>query len=147
MSAQAFWQALTRGMSPQDQQALVETLNYLGQKARSDGPLPEGSLASVINRQTPAVRNAIAHISGAMETPRTRPFEEKLDEHQMAERMSFADPEAAVHIKSALDGQEVTARLIDRMGSDADNPDTSPPTDREILSAAYDLHNQENQHG
>jgi hypothetical protein len=129
-------------LSPADQVALGETLDYLQELARRpSGYTPEGSVAAVLNKQSPAVRGAIAAISGVMETPRNRPFQEKWDEHTNAEALGLADPEAAVHIKSALDGQEVMQSLQARLGTDADTPTNDAPiTNREALEAAFDFH-------
>ena len=141
-------QLILSKLNPSEQQQLMDAITYLGEKARDpSGYLAEGSVASFINRQPPAVRNAIAHISEAMETPRGRPFLEKWSEHQNAQAFGF-DPDAAVTIKSALDTSDVLQGTIDRLGgSDADHAaelDTPELSRQEQIAAAFDLHSQEN---
>ena len=133
--------ALLMGLSQEEATELQQLLTYLGQKAGPDNPtgfLAEGSVASVINRASPAVRQKMAMISDIVETPRHKPFEEKFSEAEWFRRLG-ADVPASLAVKGALDGQEVMSKLQQKMGTDADMPQ-KPLSDREILSAAYDKH-------
>jgi hypothetical protein len=146
-NAMQAWSVLTSNMSQQDQQQLQDVLTYMHERASDpSGYVGEGSIPALINRQLPAVRNALAHISEAMETPRPRPFMEKFSEAQNADALGL-DPQSSVTIKQALDTSDVLAGVIDRMGgSDADNADRldSPELSRqEQIAAAFDLHSQE----
>ena len=147
MSGLDFWSKLENTMTGAEQRELLQTMNYLTEVAyRPDGRSPEGSAAAIINKQSPAVRQAFAVISEVLETPRTRPFTEKWTEGQNAEEMGL-HPETTTHIKSALDGQYVAHQLQERMGTDADTPTSNEPDTRDILSAAYDLHTQGAENG
>jgi hypothetical protein len=141
MSADAFWATMTRDMSPQDQQQLADVLTYMHERASDpSGYVGEGGIPALINRQSPAVRNALSHISEAMETPRNRPFMEKWSEAQNAHAMGL-DPDTSTTIKSALDTSDVLQGTIDRLGgSDADHAaqlDSPELSRREAIAAAF----------
>lgn len=141
MATEHFQQMLLGQMSAEDRLAFEQTITYLAEVAnRPNGASAEGSVAGIINRQSPAVRNALYAVSETMDTPRTRPFQEKWDERQNAQEMGFDDPGAAVAVKSAIDGHEVMAGLQHRMGTDADLPSNEPLTMREQVAAAVDYH-------
>ena len=134
--SQSFIDQLTRGLSPEDRNQLEDVIDYLGSHAApgASGRMAEGSVAALLNKQSPAVRNAFSQISELLETPRMEPFIDKWSEAQNASAMGL-DPDAAVQVKAALDGSEVASRLQGRMGTDADRPD-EPPSMRDQIEAA-----------
>jgi hypothetical protein len=147
MSAAEAWSILTSNMSPADQQQLQQVLEYMHERAGDpNGYVAEGGIPALINRQSPAVRNALGQISEAMETPRNRPFTPKWSEAQNADALGL-DPQTSVTIKQALDTSDVLAGTIERLGgSDADHAAelNSPELSRqEQIAAAFDLHSQE----
>ena len=133
--------ALLMGLNQEQVTELQQLLVYLGEKAGPENPsghLPEGSVAALLNRASPAVRQKIAMLSDIVETPRHKPFESKLSEADWFERLG-ADVPAALNVKSALDGQEVAGKLQSRMGTDASLP-PKELTMRELLTAAVEKH-------
>ena len=141
--SQAGIDTLVGHLTPDERRQVDDVLAYMTEKAGSDNPsgyLAEGSVASLLNKQPPRVREVFARFHGAAQTPRTMPFAEKWGERDYAEAAGL-DPDVSETVLAALDGQEVTSRVIDRLGgSDADHPSDEPLTTKEILSAAYDLH-------
>lgn len=134
---------LTQHLSADEKQQVQHLTQYLGEKARSPtGAMAEGSVASLLNQQSPRVRQAFARLNDLAETPRNRPFDQKLSEADHFGMLGL-DPDSSTQIKAAIDGQYVASRLQDRLGTDAHNPDTSDLSQREILSAAYDAHTGE----
>lgn len=105
-----------------------------------NGHVPEGSIGALFNNQPPPLKALLASIGEAAATPRDRPFVEK---ETPAERFeSFGIPAAlGTSIADALDGQYVMESLQERLG--VDQPDNSPLSLRESLSAAADYHTQE----
>lgn len=134
---------LLAGMTPDEQAQTQHLLQYLHEKATSpSGHMAEGSVSALLNRQSPAVRNAFARFNEAMETPRIRPFDEKWSEADYAEAAGL-DPATSTQIKAAIDTSEVLNRTIDRLGgSDATRPD-EPLSTRDVISAAIDFHGAE----
>ena len=133
--------ALLMGLNQEQVTELQQLLVYLGEKAGPDNPsgyLPEGSIASVINRASPAVRQKIAMLSDIVETPRHKPFEEKFSEADWFHRLG-ADVPSALNVKAALDGQEVAGKLQQRMGTDASLPQRELSR-RELVEAAFNKH-------
>ena len=133
--------ALLAGLSQEEATELQQLLVYLGEKAGPGNPtghLPEGSVASVINRASPAVRQKMAMINDIVETPRHKPFEEKFSEAEWFRRLG-ADVPASLNVKGALDGQEVMSKLQQKMGTDSDMP-KKELSDREIIEAAMAKH-------
>jgi len=142
MSTEHFQQMLLGNMSPADSLAFEQTIEYFREVAnRPDGSSPEGSVAGIINRQSPTVRNALYAISETLDNPRPAPFLDKWSEHQNATAMGFDQPDAAVAVKSAIDGMEVATALQARLG--IDQPSDEPLTMREQVSAAADYHTQQ----
>ena len=139
--ANARQQVIINSLSPPERLQLADLLEYLGEKATDNrgGYMPEGSVASLLNKQTPRIQAAIKAIDMFAETPRFAPFEPKLGEAERFVELGF-DPQASVTIKAALDCQYVQGALEERLGRD--EPDDSPPTTREVMSEAFDLHTQ-----
>jgi len=132
-------QLLLQGLSPEEVQELVSIVDYLGEKAgpaNPSGQMPEGSVASLLNKASPKVREKFLKLSETLEAPRHMPFAPKRSEGQIAEDFGL-DGATSETVKSAIDTQEVMATLQRKMGSDASLPET-PPTMREIMGAAYD---------
>lgn len=132
-------QLLLQGLSPEEVQELVSIVDYLGEKAGAGNPsgqMPEGSVASLLNRASPRVREKFLKLSETLEVPRHMPFAPKRSEGQIAEDFGL-DGATSETVKSAIDTQEVMAKLQRRMGSDKDLPDT-PPSMADIMGAAYD---------
>jgi hypothetical protein len=147
MSAPEFWAALTRGMSPADVNQLQQVLEYMHERASDpSGYVGEGGIPALINRQSPAVRAALGHISEVMETTRNRPFTEKWSEAKNAYEMGL-DPHTSTTIKQAMDTSDVLQGTIDRLGgSDAQHAaelDAPELSRSEQIAAAFDLHTQE----
>ena len=133
--------ALLSGLTQDQATELQQLLVYLGEKAgpgNPSGEMPEGSVASVINKASPAVRQRMAMLSELIETPRTKPFEEPFSEAEWLRRLG-ADVPSGLAVKSALDTQEVMHGLQKSMGTDSQLP-KQPPSMADLLSAAYDKH-------
>ena len=128
---------LTKGLSPDEMQELVDVLDYLGERVPA-GSLAEGSVATLLNKASPNVRNAIARVSSLMETPRSLPFQPKISERLHAELLGL-DPQIAETTKSVLDTQHVADGVMKRMGTDSQLPQ-KPISDREIIEAAMAKH-------
>ena len=130
---------LLQGLSPDEQQELADIVTYLGEKAGPGNPsgmMAEGSIASLLNRASPKVREKFMRLSEVLEVPRHLPFQPKRSEGQIAEDFGL-DGATSETVKSALDGQHVAAGLQRRMGTDSQLPDREP-TLRELLLAAHD---------
>lgn len=139
MADQSAVALLLQGLSPDEQQELIDIATYLGEKAGPGNPsghMAEGSVAALLNRASPKVREKFMRLTEAIDTPRFQPFQPKRSEGERADEFGL-DPDITQTVKSALDNQDVMASLQRRMGSDRDMPDT-PPTMREVMSAAYD---------
>ena len=137
-------QNLIRGLTPAELQEMQDIVDYLTEKAGPGNPsgiMPEGSAAALLNRASPNVRARFSDLSQMLETPRTAPFMPKLDEGQQAQVFGL-DPAQSVLIKGALDGQEVMARVNERMGTDATLP-LQEPTTRDVIAAAMEAHDHE----
>jgi len=132
-------------LTPDERRQVDDVLAYMSEKAGPGNPngyLAEGSIASLLNKQPPRIRQVFALFQDAAQTPRTMPFTEKWGERDYSEAAGL-DPDVSETVLAALDGQEVTSRVIDRLGgSDADHPSNEPLTTKEILSAAYDMHTE-----
>lgn len=115
---------------------LAEKASYTPQQQRQHG-FAEGSVGNLLNSLSPNVRKMFKAIDTAMETPRLAPFQPKMSEAEVADALGF-DPYAATEIKAALDIQDVASGIQSRMGTD--QPDTSPPTMRDNIAAAFDAH-------
>lgn len=131
--------ALLMGLNQDEVTELQQLVTYLGEKAGPSNPsghMPEGSVASLINRASPKVRAKMAMISDMVEYPRTKPFEEKWGEDEYFSRLGMDVP-ASLKVKEALDGQEVMGKLQQRMGTDADMPQKELSR-REVIAAALE---------
>jgi len=127
-------------LSPAVKVELIDLQDYIASHTNPDGTmrrLPEGSMAALMNRASPEARAFMAqnrefvenfHESGGREMP----FEPKryLDENKLP-------PPARAAMQQAHD-EDITHRLNQRMGTPT--ADTSPPTTRDYLSAAFDHH-------
>lgn len=124
-------------LSHEERQQVEDVIHYLTEKASSsDGHIPEGSVATLLNRQPPRVREVFRLLSELVEFPRPAPFQPKMSEADHFELLGL-DPEKSMTIKSALDGQEVAASLQDRMGTDATRKQ-DPISLREQIAAAME---------
>lgn len=136
---------LIRHLSPDERIELEQIADYLSEHAtpgRNSKPMPEGSVARVINGASPNVRHALQTLSQTLDTPRTLPFQPKLTQEQIANTIGL-DPRTTAAIKQRLEDEDIAAGLQAKMGTDASdawNKPLSPPTDREIISAAVDAH-------
>lgn len=142
-------QAIVNSLSPPEREQLAQVLEYLGEKAGPGNPsgyMGEGSIAALFNRQSPRIQVALKAIDMFAETPRFEPFQPKRSEAERFHELGL-DPETSVTIKAALDAQHVASELQSRMGNDADQPDTSEPSTRELLSAAADFYEGAENHG
>lgn len=137
----AAWGIISAKLSPAGKQELVDLLDYMRERAYNNS-LPEGSIARLLNKQSPEIRDAMEVLSNVITHTRDRPFDEKWDEQQSAEALGL-DPRAAEHLQAALDGEEVAGSLQQRMGSDRDLP-VEPLTMADEISAAIDFHGEQN---
>lgn len=127
---------LTQGLSPDEMQELVDVLDYLGERVPA-GSLAEGSVATLLNKASPNVRNVISRVSNLMETPRHLMFQPKISERLHAELLGL-DPQIAETTKSILDTQQVADGVMKRMGG---GDSTLPPKElsrREVIEAAME---------
>jgi len=136
---------LIANLTPDEIIELEQVADYLSEHAtpgRNAKPMPEGSVARVINGASPNVRHALQTLSQTLDTPRTLPFQEKLSQEQIASIVGL-DPHITQAIKQRLEDEEVTAGLQARLGTDASDAygkPLPPPTEREIIEAAVDMH-------
>jgi hypothetical protein len=131
---------LTQNLTYDEKVEMAQAIQYLTEAAERGGTVESGGASAVINRLSPAVQQAFKLWSEVVETPRTMPFTPKMSEADYADSFGL-DAEKSQLIKSALDGNEVTQRVIDRLGG-ADRPSQSPPSLRELLAASVDKHSQ-----
>lgn len=129
---------LTKGLSPEEMQELVDILDYLGERVPA-GSLAEGSIATLLNKASPKVRTAISRVSSLMETPRMMPFSPKIPERLHAELLGL-DPDTAEQTKAVLDTQEVADGVMKKMGGGDSTLPPKPISDREIIEAAMAKH-------
>ena len=125
-------------MNPIEQ--FQQTADYLDQVANNGGHSPEGSVGAVINQQSPEVRQIFKAIKSRMDSPRDAPFQPKRTPEEWADKLGF-DSTTATAINDSLDGSEVLSRLQERMPAFEDN---SPPSRRDNIEAAFDLHQEGN---
>jgi len=132
---------LTQGLSREQMQEFADALSYLDQRLNNNmGQSPEGSSSAILNKLSPAVRQRFQMLSEFIEQPRALPFQPKRSEAQNMDALGI-DPTNGGIIKDSLDGNEVTSRVIDRLGG-ADRPSQSPPSLRELLAASVDAHSK-----
>lgn len=122
-----------------ERQELQDLQDYLEGHAKAGtlGRLPEGSVAALLNKASPRVRE---HMLGSQDVVRNfrdsggreLPFQPKKD----ISDLGLSDTIKQVMDKS--DTEEVTHDLLSRMGTDTQ--DNSPPTTRDYLEAAFDHH-------
>ena len=133
---------LLKGLTPEQQQELIDISDYLAERADPDqnphGLVAEGSIASVLNKASPPVREKLSRLVEALQTPRFAPFQPERSEAERAEEFGL-HPERATTVLAALDGQHVLHGLQQRMGTDSQLPRT-PPSMADLLAAAYDKH-------
>lgn len=135
-------QALIERLNDDEKEEAADLLDYLSEKASkgNSGIMAEGSIASLLNKASPKVREAFGTLSEMLETPRIAPFSPKMSERDHADALDL-DPDQTELVKGVIDGQYVASSLLDRMGSDKDLPD-EPPSTRDIIGAAYDAHTE-----
>ena len=129
---------LVQGLTKPELQEFVSAVQYLSESADRGGMPEEGGVSGVLNRLSPNVRERFMLLSNVMETPRVAPFTPKMSEADHADAFGL-DPDNAMLVKSALDGNEVAAKLTERMGG-ADRPSTAPPSLRELIASATEKH-------
>lgn len=124
---------------------LQDIQDYLAGHAKAGtlDRLPEGSVAAVMNKASPAVRQHMLGSKAVVENfrnsgGREMPFEPKRD---------ISDLNVPSHVRQVMDRadtEDVTHGLLSRMGSDNSRiVDAGPPDLRETLSASFDAHQQE----
>jgi phosphoribosyl-ATP pyrophosphohydrolase len=134
---------LFHGLSPAEQQELQDIAAYLSEHAATGGhDMPEQSVARLFNQASPKVREKLARLSEALETPRFAPFQEKRSVADRAGEFGL-DPQVTEMVKQGLDNNDVAAQLQRKMGTDASaqygQPDR-PLSLKEQLAAALELH-------
>lgn len=134
-------QALLGAIPPDQRQQFMQLLDYLHEKALApDGtPLAEGSVAQLLNGQTPEVRRALAAVSQFVEDKRYEPYAPKHSESDRFQQLGL-DPDAGVTIKAALDSLDVNSRVIDRLGGDDSTRPPEPLTLRDMVAASVEQH-------
>ena len=129
---------LVEGLSRDEMVEFAQAVQYLSESADRGGMPEEGGVSGVLNKLSPNVRERFMLLSNVMETPRVQPFTPKMSEADHANAFGL-DPDNAMLVKAGLDGNEVTQRVIDRLGG-ADKPSQSPPSLRELLAASVEKH-------
>lgn len=127
-------------LNPRDREQLVDILHYLGEHAGANGrgQMAEGSIASLVLRQNPAVRTALLALHDTITSPRDMPYQRKMSEAEIIDYLG-GDVHAGLMAVAALDGMEVTGGLIGRMGDDSDLP-APPRTLKDDVTDALDAH-------
>ena len=131
-------ETLVEGLTRDELTEFVQAVQYLSEAADRGGTNEVGGASAVLNRLSPNVRERFMLLSNVMETPRVAPFTPKMSEADHADAFGL-DPDNAMLVKSALDGNEVAAKLTERMGG-ADRVSTAPPSLRELIASATDKH-------
>lgn len=132
---------LGEGLSPAEMIEFAQAMSYIDERLdNNQGRFPEGSVGQLLNKLSPNVRDKFKLLSDVLETPRVAPFAPKLSERDYAEAFEL-DPDRTELVKGALDMQEVAGKLQDRMG--VDKPSDAPPTLREQIASATELHSNE----
>ena len=131
-------QIILNSLSPPEREQFMDLLAYLNEKATDGkgGYMAEGSVAQLLNKQSPRIQAAFKAIDQFAETPRFEPFQPKLSEAERFDELGL-DAESGLTIKAALDTMAVSHGLQSRLGTDKDLPDT-PPTMRDVMASAYD---------
>lgn len=133
---------LLQGLSPDEVREFIDIVDYLGEKAGPSNPsghLPEGSIASLLNKSSPNVRDRLRLLTDTLQTPRSMPFTDKLSEGQVADAFGL-DPDAATTTLAALDMGDVIHGVQKKLGgTDADRPQ-EPLTMRDEIEAAMAAH-------
>jgi hypothetical protein len=128
-------QAIIDATPPELRQQLFDVLDYLDGCART-GHVPEGSVATFLNKQHPAIQANIRAIKEAADLPRDRPFAPKLTDVERYDSFGL-NADTATMIGDALDANHVLNSLQSRMGTDAALPD-QPLTTRDHIAAAME---------
>lgn len=133
-------QIILNSLSPPEREQFMDILYYLNEKATDGkgGYMAEGSVAALLNKQSPRIQAAFKAIDQFAETPRFEPFQEKRSEAERFDELGL-DAGAGLTIKAALDTMYVADELQNRMGGDKDLP-AEPPSMKDVMSAAYDHH-------
>ena len=132
--------ALLDGLTHAEQIEFAQAVQYIDQRmSNNQGQSPEGTIAAILNKLSPAVQEKFQLLSQVLETPRVAPFAPKMTQADHLEAFGL-DPVHGGLAKDALDGLEVAGRLQQRMGTDA-NRKQGPLTRREQISAAFDASN------
>jgi hypothetical protein len=133
----SFW----AGLSAAEWREVQDVTDYIAAHTR-DGTRPaEGSMIEVVNRASPRVRERLAEAYRVLEDAEAgvrRPFGEVPDLHHTAARLEM-NPSGAARVYGVIQTEDVTARLQERMGTDADRPDPDL-TRRDFVEAALDMH-------
>ena len=135
-------QQLIGHLTPDEQQELEQLTDYLAERStqREGARIPEGSLAAVLNRASPNVRQTLATLQELLATPRLAPFAPKISRDQYIESFGL-DPHNTKMVDDKLYTEEISAAVQQRMGTDADRP-VEPPSRRDTIRAAYDAISQ-----
>ena len=137
---------LTRNYQPTPEEVaeLKDIQDYLAGHAKAGtlDRLPEGSVANVMNRASPRVKEHMLGSKAVVENfresgGREMPFEPK---------RSIEDLDVPTHVRQVMDRadtEDVTHGLLSRMGTDNASINSGPPDLRETLTAAFDTNSQE----
>jgi hypothetical protein len=137
-------QVLIRNLNPDEVVELEQVAAYLSEHTDGSNPhaMPEGTVAQVLNRCSPRVRDALDTLSKTLDTPRTLPFQTKLSQDQIAETIGL-DPRTTSAVKQKMFDEDIAAGLQRRLGTDSAEQygkPLPPPTDRELIETAVAAH-------
>ena len=118
-------------------QELADALLYMTEHGNSREMMPEQSVASVLNRLSPPVRQVFATISKTLDEGKQFPFDDRpLTQDDTIAQLGL-DPTAVKAAKQSLFNEEVGAGLQARLGTDA----SLPPKElsrREVIEQAME---------
>lgn len=127
--------------SAAERQELADLTAYLRSHSGDFSRMPEGSIAAVLNKASPAVR---AHVKAnadfvehVINGGRSEPFQPRLEIDP-----SRVDP-ATEAIAAQARTEDYSHSLMSRMGTDNSRIADGPPDLRETLTAAFDTTQQE----
>ena len=123
-----------------ERQELADIQAYLKGHAQAGtlDRIPEGSVAAVLNRASPNVREHIARnremVEHVLQGGRSEPFQPPLtiDPSRV--------PPHVEAIAAKARTEDVTHGLLSRMNTDQSSVVDAPPTTRDYLEAAFDAH-------
>lgn len=134
------FEQLTRGLSKSELTEFLQAVDYLQQGVERGGVSEAGGASTVLNRMSPKVRERFNMIRELVAQPRFRPFAEKYSESEQLDKLGF-DAALAQPVVDALDGNEVSARVLEKLGgSDANRP-REPISRRDMVAAALEASN------